>query len=268
MTTNPSAPTVLILIHGATMNGQMWTPVRRHLDRRWRVLAPDLPGHGARRAERFTLAGAVATVVEAARSVASSPVVLAGDSLGGYTALAAASALPRGQLRELLVGGCTGNIEGLAMMSHFTPKVLLFKTLLALLGEKRLVASMSGKVRTMLSEAGVAAEDAEAIIAGGLSASVFEQAVAALRGVDFRSKLAAIEQPVLLLNGDQDKVMIRQEAGFLAAARQGAVQRWDCGHGVSLLRSREFAALLEAAAVRTAQDSSHPVPAAASPLRP
>ena len=49
------------------------------------------------------------------------------DSLGGYTALAAASALPRGQLRELLVGGCTGNIEGFAMMSHFIPKTLLFK---------------------------------------------------------------------------------------------------------------------------------------------
>lgn len=250
MTTEPTAPPVLLLIHGATMNGQMWAPVRRHLDPALRVLAPDLPGHGARRGERFTLEGAVATVVEAARSVADSPVVLAGDSLGGYTALAAASALPRGQLRELLVGGCTGNIEGFAMMSHFVPKTWLFKTLLALLGEQKLVASLSGKVRTMLTDAGVAAEDAEAIIAAGLSASVFEQAVVALRGVDFKARLAAIEQPVLLLNGDQDKVMIRQEAVFLAAARQGRVQRWNCQHGVSLLRSREFAALLDAAMAR------------------
>lgn len=260
MTTDPTAPPVLILIHGATMNGQMWAPVRRHLPPGLRVLAPDLPGHGARRGERFTLAGAVATVVEAARSVPDSPVVLAGDSLGGYMALAAASALPRRQLRELLVGGCTGNIEGFAMMSHFIPKTWLFKTLLALMGEDKLVASLSGKVRAMLAEAGVAAEDAETIVAAGLSASVFEQAVAALRGVDFRANLAAVEQPVLLLNGDQDHVMIRQEAAFLAAARQGAVQRWNCQHGVSLLRSREFAALLAAAAQRASPSSGNPPP--------
>ena len=252
MTSNPTAAPVLILIHGATMNAQMWAPVRRHLAPGLRVIAPDLPGHGARRGERFTLEGAVATVVAAAGSVVDSPVVLAGDSLGGYTALVAASALPRGQLRELLLGGCTGNIEGFAMLRHFIPKTLLFKTLLALMGEDKLVASLSGKVRAMLTEAGVEAEDAEAIIAAGLSASVFEQAVAALRGVDFRAKLAAIEQPVLLLNGDQDKVMIRQEADFLAVARQGKVQRWNCEHGVSLLRSREFAVLLEAAALRCA----------------
>ena len=243
---------VLILIHGATLNGQMWAPVRRHLEPGLRVLAPDLPGHGGRRGERFTMEAAVATVLQAARSVAPAPVILAGDSLGGYTALAAASALPRGQLRELLVGGCSGNIEGFGMLSHFVAKTLLFKTLLALMGEAKLVANMAGKLRVMLAQAGVAAEDTEAIIGAGLSARVFEQAVAALRGVDYRAKLAAIEQPVLLLNGDADRVMIRQEAAFLAVARQGAVQRWNCGHGVSLLRSREFAALLEAAVARVA----------------
>ncbi|MDM4766307.1 alpha/beta hydrolase [Pelomonas sp. SE-A7] len=258
MNADLTAAPVLILIHGATMNGRMWDPVRRHLAPGRRVLAPDLPGHGSRRGERFTLEAAVATVVEAARSVEDSPVILAGDSLGGYAALAAASALPRDQLRELLVGGCTGNIEGLAMLSHFIPKTLLFKTLLALMGEEKLIASLSGKVRAMLAEAGVAVEDAEAIIGTGLSASVFEQAVAALRGVDFRSMLAAIEQPVLLLNGDRDRVMTRQEAEFLAAARQGSVQRWNCEHGVSLLRSREFAALLEAAAARASlADNRH-----------
>ena len=265
MTTDPTAPPVLILIHGATMNGQMWAPVRRHLDPGLRVLAPDLPGHGGRRGERFTLEGAVATVVEAARSVAGSPVVLAGDSLGGYTALAAASALPRWQLRELLVGGCSGNLEGFATMRHFILKTWLFRALLAVLGEDKLVASLSGKVRAMLADAGVLAEDAQAIIAAGLSAGVFEQAVAALRGVDFKAKLAAIEQPVLLLNGDQDKVMVRQEAAFLAVARKGAVQRWNCGHGVSLLRSREFAALLEAAAARASRSSSQKIAARAAP---
>ena len=50
----PEAPNAdrrpcLILIHGATLNGCMWNPVRRALDPRWDVLAPDLPAHGSRR---------------------------------------------------------------------------------------------------------------------------------------------------------------------------------------------------------------------------
>ena len=248
----PDDGPVLILVHGATLNGRMWDPVRRHLDPALRVLAPDLPGHGSRRNERFTMDAAVTTVVQAARSVAPAPVVLAGDSLGGYTALAAAAALPREQLRELLVGGCSGNIAGFAMLSHFIAKTWLFKTMLGLFGEDRLVLRMAVQVRALLRSADVCDADIDAIVQAGLSARVFAQAVQALRGVDYRARLAAITQPVCLLNGDQDKVMIRQEASFLAAAQRGSLQRWDCGHGVSLLRSREFAALLTAAAARAA----------------
>jgi pimeloyl-ACP methyl ester carboxylesterase len=243
-TPSETALPVLILIHGATLNGHMWDPVRRHLDPRLRVLAPDLPGHGQRRGERFTMAAAVATVAAAARAVAPAPVVLAGDSLGGYTALSAAAALPTAQLRGLVLGGCTANLSGLATMVHFTPKALLLKTLVALLGERRLIASTSAKVRQMLADAGVVAEDIDALLGAGLSVGVFAQAVAALRGVDYRGRLAAITQPVLLVNGDDDKVMLRQEADFLAAARQGRGQRYACAHGVSLLRSAEFAGLL------------------------
>src|SRR5450830_853473 len=39
---------VLILIHGATWNGRVWDVVRPQLDTAYRVLTPDLPGHGAR----------------------------------------------------------------------------------------------------------------------------------------------------------------------------------------------------------------------------
>ena len=69
---------VLVLIHGATANGRMWAPVRRILEARgYRVLTPDLPGHGARRAEPFSLQAAVHTVVEAVASVEPAPVVSA-----------------------------------------------------------------------------------------------------------------------------------------------------------------------------------------------
>lgn len=232
---------VLVLIHGATLNGEMWAPVRRHLDRSFRVLTPDLPGHGSRRNEPFTMSGAVQTVQAAVRSVAPAPVVLVGDSLGGYTALSSAAAVPTEQLRGLVVGGCTANLEGFRTMLHFNAKVLLFKTLLAVFGEEKLARSSEAKVRKMFAENGVHAEDADRILDAGQSYKVFEQAVDALRGVDYYGKLAAIQQPVLMLNGDKDHVMLRQEARFLKAGPHVSGQRFECAHGVSLLRGAEFA---------------------------
>lgn len=87
----------------------MWDAVRRDLNPSYRVIALDLPGHGAHADGRFTLAAATAAVAAAARSVAPAPVLLVGDSLGGYTAMAAASAVPAKQLRGLMIGGASSN---------------------------------------------------------------------------------------------------------------------------------------------------------------
>jgi len=239
---------VLILIHGATINGHMWDAVRRHLDQRWRVIAPDLPGHGTRRGERFTLEAAVATVQEAVRAAAPSPVILAGDSLGGYTVINAAPTLPAGRLRGVVASGCTADFSKAATKRHFVFKTLLIRVLLSLFGEQRLIASTTAKLRKQLAAAGMQADDIESMIAAGFSLKVFPQAVDALRPVDHIAKLAAIEAPVVLVNGTRDPVMMRHEAAYLAAARRGRAQHYDCEHGVSILKPREFADLLNALA--------------------
>lgn len=241
-----SADPVLILIHGATGNGRMWDPVRRRLEPRWRVITPDLPGHGARRGEAFTLQGGVATVVAAARAVAPAPVIVGGDSLGGYTALASAAALPRTQLLGLVLGGATANFEGAALRSLLIRQWMV-GGLGALLGEKRLATLLAKDLRKM----GIAEPDIETLTAAGLNHRVFPQAVAALRGIDFRARLAAVEQPVLIVNGAKDKVFVDQEASFLAVAQQATSHRFDdCEHGVSLRRSVEFGALVDEFAAR------------------
>lgn len=247
------ATPALVLIHGATLSGAMWAPLRRHLDPRLQVLAPDLPGHGSRRGERFTMEAAVETVRQAVAALAPAPVLLVGDSLGGYTAMASASALPQERLAGLVVGGCTANIHEWPTALHFRAKALMFKLLLALMGEPRLVAKSEPKIRKLLAESGgVAPEDADAVIQGGISIAVFESCVDALWGVDHLARLKAIRQPVWLLNGEKDHVMLRQEARFLAAGPQVQGRHYDCGHGVSLERSREFAGLVNQVA-RVAQ---------------
>jgi pimeloyl-ACP methyl ester carboxylesterase len=219
----------------------MWDGVRRGLDPRYRVLAPDLPGHGSRRGETFTLPGAIMCIVSTARSVANSPVVMIGDSLGGYTAMASAASLPPSQLKGLVLGGCSSNLTGRRLLPYRL-QAALFGAVVALRLEDRLIASMAGK---LVSQVPMRQDDADAMLGAGISLRVFPQAVKALANIDFRAKLAAIEQPVLILNGTQDRGHMRQEPGFVAVAREATVHHFaDCQHGVTMRRPAECARLI------------------------
>jgi pimeloyl-ACP methyl ester carboxylesterase len=238
--TGTQQPT-LILLHGATCNGRMWDAMRRSLDPQFKVLAPDLPGHGARRHESFTLQGAIDTVVAEAKSLDGAPVVLVGDSLGGYTALASAASLPAAQLKGLVLGGSSSNLTGLALLPYLL-RSTLFKVLLALRDEQKLIRSIAPK---LVSQMGMRQEDVDSMVAAGMSLRVFAHAVNALRDVDFRSKLAEVQPPVLFLNGEKDHGHMRQEASFLAVARDARVHHFpNCEHGVTIRRSAECAALI------------------------
>jgi pimeloyl-ACP methyl ester carboxylesterase len=231
----------LILLHGATLNGRMWDPVRRELDPAYKVVAPDLPGHGARRAERYTLAAAVETVRQCAAAYPASSVLLVGDSLGGYTAQAAAEAIPAGRLKGLVLGGSSANLVGRHLLPYYA-RMATFRLLITLFGEPRLVAALLPR---KLRQMGITEADAEALLAAGIQLGAFGQAVQSLSKFDFRRNLAHISQPILFVNGDQDRGMVAQEASFVAAARAAQAHRFDrCGHGVSLLRPAEFAALV------------------------
>ena len=232
-----STQPTLLLIHGATGNGRMWDPVRRSLGAGWQVLTPDLPGHGARRDEVFTLETAVAAVVAAARAVAPASLVVGGDSLGGYVSLAAASALPRDQLKGLVLSGASANFEGSALKA-LQRRWTLIRVLRSLLSERRLSSMVAKDLRKM----GMAEADVDAIVSAGLNSRVFGECVQALRGIDFRARVAAVEQPVLVLNGSKDKLFVAQEDAFVAAARQPTRHRFEGhDHGVSLRCPEEFA---------------------------
>lgn len=235
-----SAAPTLILLHGATLNGRMWDPVRRLLDSRWRVLTPDLPGHGARHAERYTLAAAAAVVAEAARTTAG-PLVVGGDSLGGYSAMAAAAQLPPEQLKGLVLGGCSLNFTGSALRA-LRWRGRVGGWVATLYGERRFIRHHISK---LLKRMGHGQADVEALIEAGIHLDAFAQAVEALANVDFLPRLAAIEHPVLFFNGVHDRPAMTHEAQFVAAARHATCRHFDCKHGASLWRAPEFAAMTD-----------------------
>lgn len=234
---------VLVLLHGATGNGRMWDPVRRILGARgYTVLTPDFPGHGARRDRKFTLDGAVQVVAETVASVAPAPVLVVGDSLGGYVTMASAAALPADRLVGLVASGCTLVFEGHALWP-FRIKALFNRLLVAVVGEKRLLGK---RFVAELGKLGVAEPDAHALIAAGVNVAGFGDCVAALTGVDFPAKVAALQAPILFINGGKDTQMLRDLARYRAAAPAARHEVFPgMEHGVSLRKSPEFADLVD-----------------------
>ena len=231
---------VLVLVHGATLNSRMWDPVRRYLGPAYRVVTLDLPGHGKRISEPYSMDGAVRAVAAAVQSVAPAPVILVGDSLGSYSSMAAAASLPQERLKGLVLAGATFGFSGRNVVSYVF-KGWLFKALASLLGEQRVIEKLMPKAFGP-DGYNLLPDDARAIIDAQMSVVAFGQAVSAMRHVDHRAKLAAIEQPVLIMNGDLDAVNVAEEASFLAVAQNASSQRFTgYEHGISLWHPQEFA---------------------------
>lgn len=101
----------VVLVHGTRTSAAIWQPQLAALAAAGHPAhAVDLPGHGSRTDERFTLAGALATI-DAAVVAADVPPLLVGLSLGGYTALAYA-ARQQHRLAGVLVSGCSTEPAG------------------------------------------------------------------------------------------------------------------------------------------------------------
>src|SRR5665647_3273547 len=88
------AQTPVVLIHGIRVTSTMWRAQQDALASTGRpVIAVDLPGHGARSGEPFTIDGALAVVHDAVDELGRRAVVV-GLSLGGYIAITYSARFP------------------------------------------------------------------------------------------------------------------------------------------------------------------------------
>lgn len=160
-------------------------------------VAVDLPGHGARADERFTLRGALETIDRAVVGCHAPP-LLVGLSLGGYSALAYAAGHP-GALAGVMVSGCSTEIRGKPI------------------GAYRAVAQ----------------QVVRALRTGGGTWHVVTDMLSALTGHSTLADLRGILVPVWLVNGRRDPLRL-DERRFLAA-QPGATLTVvpDAGHDVN-----------------------------------
>ncbi len=233
-----ASPRSVVLVHGLRTSATMWrAQVEVLRERGDEVIAVDLPGHGTRMSERFTLERATATIGDAVAS-AQHPVLLTGFSLGGYLSLHWAGAQqPPAELSKV-----TGI---LAASCGTTPYRVVLDAWRA---AARVIHAFPDRGRAMNDFAVRAAvrdpQLADDVLRGGVALEVMDDALRELRPLRPIASLKRIDLPVTLVNGSLDHFRL-EERRYLAAARHGElVHVRGATHMVSLTRSAQFTEVL------------------------
>ena len=239
---------VLILLHGWCMSSAVWRFQFETLSAAYRIIAPDLRGHGRTSASGddygFELLGA--DIIALLRHLDIQDALLAGWSLGGQVAMQAA-------------GHLGARLSGLVLISS-TPRFtaaedfpwglspLEAQGMTAKL-RRNAVRALEGFMSRMfapgeLDDPAVASSVRE-VIDGVLLpvADVALQNLHALVEADMRPLLPAINLPTLIINGDRDVICLPGASDYLARQIPFGehVVMPGCGHAPFLTRSREFA---------------------------
>ncbi|UNO43778.1 alpha/beta hydrolase [Streptomyces sp. MST-110588] len=225
----------VVFVHGMRVSGTMWGPVMEAVEARHPVEAPDLPGHGRRRGESFTLPAAVDAVAEAIDRLGGRALVV-GLSLGGYVAIATAKRHPD-KVAGLVAIGCTA-----------LPRGLFAAAFRGVARAAALHPPTGNRVSAWGFRRQLPRPAAQALIGGGLTSEVVPAVVGAVIGFDPPAALAAYPGPVWLAYGTKDP--FRHDAhAFVRACRDGRLVVWPGqGHLTCLADPRTVARLVSDAA--------------------
>jgi pimeloyl-ACP methyl ester carboxylesterase len=231
----PAGAPAVVFIHGVTANRKIWIPHAQLLAGRHRVIALDLPGHGALSAMPFQFDTAVDLLQRTILAEAGGRALVVGDSLGGYVAMAFSGRHPE-MLPGLVLASCTLEVRGVVGRL-----ALLGGHLLSLGMSRWAVERVLVRVAERELHRTVSPSIAGPILEAGVRVRARPEAFSQLAGRDFKSTLRRYPGPVLILNGERDLAFRAGERRFLRAARNArlrVIRR--AGHVASLERPDLF----------------------------
>ncbi|MFC7223636.1 alpha/beta fold hydrolase [Halalkalicoccus sp. GCM10025322] len=226
----------IVFVHGAMFTGKMWAPQRDALSDEFRVIAPDLPGHGARSEETFQLEPALDLLDEIVETLADGHAILVGLSLGGYVSTEYASRHPEKVDGLVVVGSSANPVGGMGVVTRAV-------------GSASRLVTRSDLVEQGIRRAGerwvrnrdLSPEIQEEIIEAGIYPRQFGEAGPDLRWEDFRAALGTYPGPTLVLYGSRDLVMRKGGEDHAAAANDAYLASIDgVGHICNLHRPEAF----------------------------
>ena len=209
----PAGAPAIVFLHGIRVTRLMWKPQVEQLRNEFRVIALDLPGHGAQRDTEFSLDGAVECVAGVIDLEARGRALVVGLSLGGYIAMEFGAQQPAKAAGLVVASACV------EPSSWYNVPYRCLAWMLENLPENWMATANRSLFQLMYQK-----EISQLLIGPGFFMRGGSQALRQLFERKFQHRLAEYPGPVLLLNGEYDLGFRLHERRFLAATQHGRVQ--------------------------------------------
>ncbi|WP_127819697.1 alpha/beta fold hydrolase [Microbacterium sp. CPCC 204701] len=237
----------VVLVHGIRTSATMWRSQVEYLRQRGNpVVAVDLPGHGSRMAEEYTLDGAFATIDEAVTDAATrGPVLLAGHSMGGLVSMEYVGREDRPPVAGFVAASCTAIPRGVGLAAY-----RLLTRGFDSLPDRGLWLTRQMLYRTLPPET------VEDFAAGGYAFDTQHLAMRSLSVLDLLSALRRIQVPVWFVNGQYDQLRVNERLFVRVARHAELIVVPRTSHLVSAMRPKAFNAVLNLAITTLERESS------------
>ncbi|MEV0745856.1 alpha/beta hydrolase [Streptomyces sp. NPDC050273] len=203
----------IVFVHGTRFSAGQWSAQLASLRTDFPVAAVDLPGHGARSGQPWSLTSATEIIASAVDSLDRGPALVVGHSLGGYASLEFARRCP-GRLRGLVLAGASASTRG----AWATP----YRWAAGLV--PRVPADRLTRMNDRLLRRLYPADVVEATIRSGYAFHTLPAAWGEVLGRFDANAMRHVAAPVLILNGEKDTVFRSGEAAFARAHPQARVE--------------------------------------------
>lgn len=243
----------IVLLHGWGMHGGVWQEIVAGLQDNYRLHCVDLPGHGRSRKNNppeFTLPDLVDRIASAVNSTLTGPACWVGWSLGGMVAAHLAAEHPELVSHLVMVSASLRFCQADDWPHAVTPEVL-----------EGFVADLQDDHRAILQRflaLQVSGEDQARETLRRLKQRIMSEpepipealqsGLAILRDSDLRTLVDDIQQPILLIGGEKDRLVSPQAlthvASLLPTARQEVLA--GAGHAPFISQPDRFIQIVKA----------------------
>ncbi len=228
----------VVFVHGIRTSATMWRAQVEHLrDADVDCVAVDLPGHGTRMSETFTIDGAFQTIDAAVRDAATrGPVLLVAHSMGGLISIEYVGREDRPPVDAFIAAGCTAIPRGFGLA--------VYRALAR--GFDRLPRRGQWLTDLVLDRT-LPTETRADFGAGGYAYDMQDLALRSLSVLDLVAALRRIRVPMWFVNGQWDQLRMNERmfTALVPDAELIVVPRTS--HLVTAMRPRVFNAVLDVA---------------------